>query len=67
MKDIHKLIATEKEISRLLAKLEADTDMVVDRLELQDTETTAIGDTRPQLLRRVVIEMKRLPGTRWAQ
>jgi hypothetical protein len=66
--DTNKLItAAEKEISKVLAKLEADTGMVLDRLEVRDTEVTTIGDPRPQWLRRVMIEMKRLPGTRWDQ
>lgn len=64
--DTNKLItAAEKEISKVLAKLEVDADMVLDRLEVRDMEVTTIGDPRPQWLRRVVIEMKRLPGTRW--
>lgn len=57
----------EKEISKVLARLEADTGMILDRIEVRDTEVTTIGDDRPQWLRRVAIEMKRLPGTRWDQ
>lgn len=68
MNDTNNLItAAEKEISKVLAKLEADTGMVLDMLEVRDTEVTRMGDQRPQLLRRVVLDMKRLPGTRWDQ
>lgn len=66
--DTNKLItAAEKEISKVLAKLEADTGMVLDNLKVRDMEVTTIDDPRPQWLRRVAIEMKRLPGTRWDQ
>lgn len=66
MTDTNKLITdAEKEISRVLEKLEASTGMVLDRLELRDTEVTSIGDNRPQLIRHIVVEMKRLPGTCW--
>lgn len=66
MTDTNKLITeAETEIAKVLAKLETDTGMVLDRLEVRDTEVTTFGDRRPQWLRRVVIEMKRLPGTRW--
>lgn len=61
------IAAAEKEISKVLAKLEADTGMVFEHLEVRDTEVTTLGDPRPQWLRRVVVEMKRLPGTRWDQ
>lgn len=60
------IAATEKEISSILAKLETDTGMVLDRLDILDTEVTTLGDPRPQWLRRVRIDMKRLPGTMWS-
>lgn len=67
MTDTNKLITeAEQEISKVLAKLEVETGMVLDRLDVRDTEVTTYGDPRPQWLRHVAIEMKRLPGTRWA-
>jgi len=67
MTDTNVLInAAEKEISDILAKLETDTGMVLDRLGIRDTEVTRIEDTTEQWLRTVVIRMKRIPGTRWA-
>ena len=66
MTDTNKLIsAAEKEISKVLAKLEADTGMVLDSLNVRDIEVTTFVDDRAQWLRSVSIEMKRLPGTRW--
>jgi hypothetical protein len=66
MTDTNKLITeAEMKISKVLAKLEADTGTVLERIEVRDTEVTTVGDRRPQWLRRVFIEMKPLPGTRW--
>ena len=65
--DADELIAeAEREVSRILAKLEADTGMLLEQLEIRDYDVTTIGDKRQQLLRRVKVQMKRLPGTRWA-
>lgn len=61
------IAAAEKEIARVLAKLESDTGMVLETIDVRDIEVTTLGDDRPQWLRRVAIEMKRLPGTRWSQ
>lgn len=67
-KDTNILIdIAEKEIAKILAQLEADTDMVLDMINVKDIEVTTFGDARPQWLRRVVVEMKRRPGTRWSQ
>ena len=61
------IIAAEREISRILAKLESDTGMVLDSIGVNDIEVTTFSDDRPQWLRIVTLEMKRLPGTRWAK
>jgi hypothetical protein len=64
--DTEELItAAEKEVTRILAILEADTSMVIDRVVIREMDVTVVGDLRPQWIRSVVIEMKRLPGTRW--
>lgn len=59
--------AAEKEIAKVLEKLETDTGMILDQIEVKDIEITTYGDDRPQWLRRVALQMKRLPGTRWSQ
>ncbi len=56
----------EKDITKILATLEADTNMVLETITVNDTDVTQMGDDRQQLMRRVMIEMKRLPGSRWA-
>lgn len=55
----------QKAIARILAKLEADTGSVVREIKLQDIDVTAIGDDRKKLQRCVLLDMERLPGTRW--
>ena len=57
----------EKEIAKILEKLESDTDMVLDKIEVIDVNMIRVGDDREQWLRRVVVGMKRRPGTRWGQ
>lgn len=61
------ITAAEKEISDILAKLETDTGMVLESINVNDIEVTTFTDDRPQLLRSVSLEMKRLPGTRWSK
>ena len=65
--DADELIAeAEREVSRILAKLEADTGMLLEQLEIRDYDVTTIEDKRQRLLRHVKVQMKRPPGTRWA-
>jgi hypothetical protein len=59
--------AAEKEIAKILAKLETETDRVVGSIGVKDIEVTTYSDSRPQWHRRVFVEMKRRPGTRWSQ
>lgn len=62
----NELITTaEKEITKILEKLEIDTGMVIDRLTIDDITGSQIGDERPRLYRRLMIGMMRLPGTKW--
>jgi hypothetical protein len=56
----------ERAINQILAKLEADTGQIVDEIALEDIEITNIGSPRHELNRRVVLTLKRLPGTLWA-
>lgn len=57
----------EQEINRILHQLEVDTGQIVDSIGLSDIDVTTIDDDRPQWLRCVRIELKRLPGTRWPE
>ena len=57
----------ERAVARILRQLEADTDLVIDRVELVDIEVTAMQDSRPMMWREVSIKTHRLPGHQWAQ
>lgn len=57
--------AAEKEIAMLLAKLEKDADALVEAIAVIDVDVTTAGDVRKQLLRRVLIDMRRIPGAEW--
>lgn len=57
--------AAEVEIAKIIAKLEADTGMILRSIETPSIEVTTIGDIRPKFLKRVVLEMERLPGSQW--
>lgn len=56
---------TEKKIAALLAELEATTGQLVERVDISDIEITNMEDTREEMLRRVCITLRRLPGSRW--
>lgn len=55
----------EREIAAILKALEVETDCVVETVTLHDFEVTQMEDTRQMFSRRVVIELKRLPGHHW--
>ena len=55
----------EQSIARILSDMEKTTGQLVDSLELVDIDVTTASDDRPQILRTVRIELKRLPGTKW--
>jgi hypothetical protein len=56
----------EAAIMVILRDLELKLGAVVDGLEVIDYDVTQIHHDRAMHLRRVVIEMRRQPGTRWA-
>ena len=67
-KDIEMLIGlAEKEISEILKNLEINTGTVLNSICVKDVNMTSIEDERPQLIRRVLIEVLRQPGTKWSQ
>jgi hypothetical protein len=55
----------ERAIADVLRRLEIDTGCVVDAISTTDIEVTTVEDERRQVRRRVVIELKRLPGQSW--
>lgn len=55
----------EKAIEKILADLEKEYDSYIESISIDDTEVTGHGDERPMILRRVCIELKQKPGTRW--
>jgi hypothetical protein len=55
----------EKDIGRILARLEQDTGNVIESIKIVDIETTTMKSMRPQFARRVVIQMYQVPGSDW--
>ncbi len=61
-----KVEETERQIAQLLAKLETETEMLVESIEISDIDVTCYGDKGRRLSRRVVIELSRPPGHQWS-
>lgn len=59
--------AAERAIAAILAELERVTGSYVDSVDITNIEVTQMEDTRPQVIRSVSIDVRRLPGTRWEQ
>jgi hypothetical protein len=57
--------AVEKQIAFLLADLEKRTGCYVDGLSLRDIEVTSVSSPAPEYLRRVEVDLRRQPGSRW--
>jgi len=57
--------AVEKQIAFLLADLEKRTGCYVDGLALRNTEVTRVSSSEPEYLRRVEVDLRRQPGSRW--
>jgi hypothetical protein len=55
----------ESQIKEILKQLESDTDSLIESIEVTDIEITGMGDDRKQLQRRVLIELRRNPGSHW--
>lgn len=60
------LAAAEVQIAAVLAKLERETDALVDDIQIKQMEVTRMQDDRPQMHRYVKITMHRAPGSQWA-
>jgi len=56
--------ATER-ITSILQQLEVDTDSLIESISVKDIDATKYDDDRKQLQRRVLIELRRNPGSNW--
>jgi hypothetical protein len=56
---------TQQRIAAVLADLERQTGCYVDGLEVVSLEITTERSTAPEFLRRVEIDLRRAPGSRW--
>lgn len=57
----------ERQIAAILAALERSSESLVRSVDIVDVEVTTCSDDRRQHLRRVRIDLERLPGTRWSK
>jgi hypothetical protein len=57
--------AVQRQIAFLLADLEKRTGGYVDEIGIHSTEVTKIDDSAPRFLRRVVVDLRRVPGSYW--
>jgi len=55
----------EFRIAGILRDLETQTGQWIERIDVQDLETTAYSDKTQQLRRSVVIELRPVPGSSW--
>lgn len=57
--------AMQKQIAFLLADLEKRTGSYVEGIEVRNVEVTGILSASPEYSRRVVIDLRRQPGSLW--
>lgn len=55
----------ERQIGQILKQLEKDSTMLVDSICIKDIDITNIDSVRRELLCRVHIELRPVPGRRW--
>jgi hypothetical protein len=55
----------ERKIAMLLSDLEKRTGCYVDGLNVHNIEITNISSRSPEYLRRVEVDLRRQPGSRW--
>ena len=55
----------ERQIASLLADLEKRTGCYVEGLQVQDIEVTHVASPAPEYIRRVQVDLRRHPGSRW--
>ena len=64
--DIRELVhATERQIASLLSKLEMQTGCYVDGLAVRSIDVTRLESPGVECLRRVEVDLRRPPGSRW--
>ena len=56
----------EREIDGILKRLEVEVGHTVEDIGLRSLNITKVCDSRPQHIRCVHIELRRLPGERWS-
>lgn len=57
--------AAERQIAALLADLERRTSCYVDGLAIHSIEVTKVSSAAPEYVRRVVVDLRRKPGSQW--
>lgn len=55
----------EVEIGQILKQLEIDSTMLVNSICIKDIDVTELDSPRQELICRVHIELKPVPGRRW--
>lgn len=55
----------ERKIAMLLSDLEKRTGCYVDGLNVHNIEVTSISSRAPEFMRRVEVDLRRQPGSRW--
>lgn len=61
-----KLVAqVERQIAAILADLEKRTGCYVEGLSVHSIEVTSIASRTPEFMRRVEVDLRRQPGSRW--
>ena len=56
----------ERQIATILADLEKRTGCYVENLGVQNIEVTSVSSRAPEFLRRVEVDLRRQPGSRWS-
>jgi hypothetical protein len=55
----------ERAIASILSDLETSSGQIVESIKIDDLDITSMKDSRPEWIRKVCIELKRQPGTKW--
>ena len=55
----------EKQVRGILSALEAETQTLIDSIEIVEMDVSKIGDDRQRIRRRVRITTKQIPGADW--
>jgi len=58
-------VKAELAIAAVLRDLEIETGTIVDRIWIEVIDITSVRDDRQQLLRRVSMDLRPMPGSKW--